>query len=185
MLGFASHLDFINGTGSSTVLGGTGSDTVFAGAGGGQFRGGSAGNNMLNGGAGAATLFGGGNNDVLAAGGSNGQALYAGPGNETLTGSFSGGADTMFGGSGAATINLGIGNETVGFIDGQAGGTDLVNNFNQLGTDKIHLQGYPANEQANALATQSVGPAGDTLTFSDGTKVTFAGITHLDNSNFS
>ncbi len=186
VLGFSSRLDFINGEGSSTVLGGTGSDTVFAGAGGGQFTGGTAGNNLLNGGAGAATLFGAGNNDVLNAAGSNAQALHAGPGNETLFGALGSGADTFYASAGATTITTGTGNDTIAFINGQAGGIDVVNNFDLLpGTDKIGLQGYGPNEAANAIAGQIAGPTGTVLTFSDGTKVTFTGVNHIDSSNFS
>jgi Ca2+-binding RTX toxin-like protein len=120
---------------------------------------------------------------VLNAGGANPQALHASSGNETLFGALGSGADTFFGGTGATTITMGTGNDTLAFTDGSAGGTDMVNDFTS-GTDKIALQGYPANEVANSLAGQTMNGAGNvSIQFSDGTKVTFAGLGHLLSSS--
>jgi Ca2+-binding RTX toxin-like protein len=183
VVGNASDLLFINGQGASTVLGDTGSDTVFASDGGGLYKGGTAGNNLLIGGFGTATLQAGGNNDSLSAAGSNPQALIAASGNETLNGAGASGADTFYAGTGNATITLGLGNDTVVFTNGSAGGTDIVNGFSS-GPDKIQLDGYPSNEVSNALAGQTINGAGAvSVSFSDGTKVTFNSLGHLLNSS--
>ncbi len=183
VVGNASDLLFINGQGASTVLGDTGSDTVFAGDGGGLYKGGTTGNNLLIGGFGAATLQAGGNNDSLSAAGSNPQALIAASGNETLNGAGASGADTFYAGTGNATITLGLGNDTVVFTNGSAGGTDIVNGFSS-GPDKIQLNGYPSNEVANALTGQTINGAGAvSVSFSDGTKVTFNSLGHLLNTS--
>jgi len=179
VVGHSSDLNFINGQGASTVLGQAGSDTIFAGFGGGLYKGGSAGNNLLQGGFGAATLQAGGNNDTLIAGpGAAPQALFAASGSETLDGSGSSGADTFYGGSGHATINLGLGTNIVGFIDGSAGGTDIVNSF-ASGTDTINLHGYPSGEVSNVVGNQTLSGGNVTISLSDGTQVTFTSLGHL------
>lgn len=185
VVGSASKLFFINGQGASTVLGDTGSDTVFAGHGGGLYEGGTAGKNQLVGGFGSATLHAGGNRDVLTAAGPNPQALYAASGNETLNGAGASGADTFYAGTGHTTITLGLGTDTLAFINGSAGGKDVVNGFTS-GTDKIALIGYPRNEVNNALAGQTIRGGNVHISFSDGTKVTFESLGHLlTNSDFT
>jgi len=204
VFGNASQLFFVgSGGGGSTVYGGTGSDTVFGGSGPDLMFGGSAGNNLLQAGAGAATLFGGGSGDQLFAAGSGPQALHAAAGNETLFGGFASGNDTFYGGAGSDQITTGFGNNTVvagagaatvaavgtnnvfDFIHGQAGGSELVQFLTDASQVHIALTGYGANEAANAVAGQTVGSGGVTITLSDNTTVTFQNVGSLTAGNFS
>lgn len=192
------------GGGGATVFGGTGSDTVAGGNGPDLLFGGSAGNNFLQAGSGPATLFGGGNNDQLFAGGSGAQELHAASGNATLFGAFSSGNDTFFGGSGTDqvfgngvdnTFVAGSGAATVSaiasahnlfeFINGAAGGTDLVQDLTNANQVNIKLVGYASTEAANAVAGQTTNGSSVTISLSDNTKITFENITHLSGSNFT
>lgn len=166
--GGTARLLFVNGSGASTVYGQYGaSDTMYAGAGGGIYVGGSGGNNALVGGSGAATLYGGGAGDTLYAGTGN-NALVAGNGPETLVAGS--GNDTMAGGSGPDLFS---------FYNGQTGGADVVNNFN-TSEDSITVQSY----SADVLSTASISNGSETLTLSDGTTVTFNGVTNISGTNF-
>jgi Ca2+-binding RTX toxin-like protein len=201
-----SQLLFIGGTGGTTIFGGTGSDTYLGSAGytGSQYIvGGSAGNNYLMAGDGVATLVGGGNNDKLMAYGISDQVLTAGSGNETLSALASSGndsltagagndvltggsgSDTFVGGLGNATVNSPFGNGVFEFINGQAGGTELVTGIFQSSSIKIDLVGYSPNEANAALASQTSTNGSVTIGLSDGTKITFQDITSLSKSNFS
>ena len=170
--GGSSRVQFVNGGATSTVYGGSGaSDTLYGGAGGGVFAGGTGGNNALVGGSGAATLYGGGAGDTLYAG-SGSNALVAGSGSETLVA-----------GSGNASMFGGSGPDLFSFTNGQAGGQDVIGNFNTA-TDKVTLQGYGAGAASTALSTAAVSNGSETLTLSDGTKVTFSGVSNLSSSSF-
>ena len=68
------------------------------------------------------------------------------------------------------------------FINGAAGGTDLIQNF--AGGDKVILEGYGANAITQALDSAVVANGSITLTLSDQTKVTFAGVTTLNRNDF-
>lgn len=197
------YLSFVGG-GGATLVGGSGSDTVFGGAGPALVFGGSKGNNYLQAGSGPATLFGGGNNDQLFAAGSSAQELHAASGNATLFGAFSSGSDTFYGGSGTdqifgngvdntfvagstgtATVSaIASANNLFQFINGAAGGTELVDNLTNASQVHIDLEGYGKNEVKNALAGQTTNGSSVTVTLSDNTKVTFENITHLTDKNF-
>ncbi|MBV9736308.1 MAG: hypothetical protein JO209_10410, partial [Acidisphaera sp.] len=159
-------LTFINGGGSSTIIGGagdlpatvfggTGSLAVFAGAGGGFYYGGTAGNNVIVAGSAPTAIFGGGNGDFLFAGGAS--TIVAGAGNETLSGSGTTGANFFFGGSGAEEIVAGNGNDSVIAGSGAAtifsgtGGSDAI--YAGSGTDMIVGAG------ANATVVAGTGNA--------------------------
>lgn len=197
--GGSSKLFFVTTEGSATVFGGSGSDTFFGGKGKDLVYGGTGGNNFLFAGTGQATLFGGGDGDQLFGNGTKAQALHAGAGNETLFGGF--GADTFYGsagstqmfggfgsdtfvaGTGAATITAGLTGNLFVFTNGQAGGTESISGF-VSGRDQIDLQGYGKNEVTKALKSQTIGSGGDTITLSDHTTITFAGINSLSASDF-
>lgn len=207
---FGGRLSFVGGAGSATVLGGTAGGAYVRGGSGTLLASGTtAGNNLLVGGTGQSTLFGGGNGDVLVAG-LGATQLVAGAGNETLTGAFTGyatssnnvfftgagtasittgnGNDTVFAGSGTSTVNIGPGKDVIAIASGRAGGSVTITGF--LTTqDRITLQGYGPNAAANAVtnATGNNGlpnQPGATLTLTDGTKITFAGVTNLTTSSF-
>jgi Ca2+-binding RTX toxin-like protein len=201
VFGGASALTFIGGAGNATVFGGTGSDTFLGGSGNALVHGGTGANNLLFAGTGHATLFGGGNGDQLFAEGSKGQELIAGAGNETLFGGFSSGNDTFRAGSGHDQVTLGTGHDTffagtgtatvvgVGnpdtyvFTNGQGGGSALLINFTSL--DKVDLSGFAHDAVEEMLHTQKLTPAGVTVTLPDHTRITFAGLSSLNASQFS
>jgi Ca2+-binding RTX toxin-like protein len=199
--GGAGAITYIGGAGPATILGGSGSDTVLGGTGDLLVHGGSAGNNLMFAGAGAATLFGGGSGDVLFAEGSKGQALHAGGGNETLSGVLSLGHDTLYGGTGKDQLTGGFGNDTLvadtgsatmtggfgqdvfTFVKGQAGGSDVVQDFSSA--DTLALLGYGSGEVLHALKTQDASGGNVTVTLSDHTQITFVGLTSLTGANFT
>ena len=204
----AKNFTFNGGSGASTVISGTGSDTISIGSGGGIYGGGTAGNNKITTGlTGNSTIFGGGSGDVLTAVGSGNNLLAAGSGNETLTGATSTGNNIFFGGTGSTSIQGGPGNDVIvvgqgsstvdggagadliGVVSGRAGGTVLVNGFRPgVDGDRFTLQGYSASTLASALSgIQAVtvnGLASQQISLTDGTKITFAGVTNLSANNF-
>lgn len=198
------HSTFIGGTGGSTVSGGAGTSTIFGMTGGGLFAGGAGGNNIIVAGQQATTIIGGsGGGDILFANGSAADLLVAGAGNTTLQGSASTGDDTFITGSGNALIGLGTGRDVVyggsgnctvvsgagrdvyGFVNGAAGGTEVITGF-KVGQDLIGLQGYTGNELSRALATartdlgSATSAPGTTITLSDNTRINFAGVSSVD-----
>jgi Ca2+-binding RTX toxin-like protein len=167
-------------------------------------HGGSDGNNFLFAGDGAATLFGGGSGDQLFAYGGHRQTLIAGAGNETLSGAFGwgnnkfvagSGHDTMIGGSGHDTFVGGRGHADVlatnpgkdvfEFIKGEAGGKMVVDGITNAADVHIDLDGYGRREVQHALGSQTSNGSSVTVSLSDGTRITFDSITHLNVSNFS
>lgn len=198
----ASQLNFSTATNAPLS---TGSTTAVGGAGGGYYRGGSDGNNLLVGGVGAVTLQGAGNGDVLLAMGTSGmQLLYAGSGNETLLGSLSttsnlfvagSGNDVIFGGSGADTFVAGKGAATITAGAGadqfllnastSAGAQITITDFNP-GVDFVHLTNYSGSNNPGSLAAAAsrVG-AGSRITLSDGTTITFQGVSSVTGGFFS
>jgi hypothetical protein len=115
--------------------------------------------------------------------GSKGQALHAAGGHETLNGAFASGADTFYGSSGTTQMYAGLGHDTFVFTDGQGGGKSTIQGFSH-GKDLVDLQGYGKDAVADALKSQHVSGGSDTITLSDGTKVTFANVTSLTASDF-
>ncbi len=170
-----------------------------------MFQGGFGGNNLIYAGDGAATVTGGGNGDQLFAGGSTKQVINAGSGNETLSGVLASGNDLFKAGSGSDEIDLGAGRDTVVAGSGSAtvnGGTatdvfrfvfqqnsplrtEVINGF-KAATDTVNLVGYQANEGAERPPQTRPRAAGSTtITLSDRTQITFAGVTDLKTTNFT
>jgi Ca2+-binding RTX toxin-like protein len=183
--GGQSSLNFVNSSGSSTVLGGTGSVTIDGGSGGGIFKGGTGGHNIIAAGTGAATLFGGGNGDLLIAQGSAAQVLYAGLGNETLNGAAATGNNVYDASAGNTTIQAGAGSDTFLFVKGNAGGRDLIIDFTS-GSDKIALSGYGSAEITSAISGQTMSAGSVDLKLSDGTQIRLSGLNHaVTSTDFS
>ena len=212
VFGGAGRLTLVNGSIASTLNFSTatttplssGSVTALGGAGGGYYRGGSNGSNLLVGSLGAVTLQGAGNGDVLIAMGTSGmQLLYAGSGNETLLGSLSttsnlfvagsgndvilggSGADTFIAGTGAATITAGSGPDLFMLNANTTAGAQITITDFAPGVDYVRLLNYGgANNPASlAAAAAHLGNAGSRVTLSDGTTITFQGISTVT-SNF-
>jgi 2',3'-cyclic-nucleotide 2'-phosphodiesterase (5'-nucleotidase family) len=201
VFGREGALTFVGGSGSSTVVGGTGSSTVFGGTGGGLFGGGSAGRNVIVGGLGACTIFGGGDGDALYAGSGGAVIVAAAQGNATLTAAFGGGASVLYAGGGANLLAGGTGNDVLvagrgqailiggagadlfAVRNGQAGSQVVVADFNLAQGDRVLLRGYAGGAQA-ALAAATASGGSTLLTLSDGTRVTFQGVTGLTVSAF-
>ncbi len=131
---------------------------------------------------------------VSAAGFLGDLTIAGGSGADQITGGD--GYTTIMAGSGAATIAVGLStNYTNGTLFSQQTATtlvfaagnassDLIRNF-VPSFDFISLQGFPAGEAAADFAAATVTGGGDTLmTLSDGTHLTFAGVSGLGLGNF-
>ena len=200
---------FLGTLGTATVTGGNNS-FIALGFGGGQASGGPGGGNFLYGGTGTAgsTLFGGGNGDVLFARGSGQTVLIAASGNETLQGSASTGNNVFFSGqgtnvndvigggsgndlivigsSGNVTVDGGAGADTINFTNRGAGSSTanvLINGFRPAEGDRVQLIGFGSGQVASIVATTPAGGS-TSVTLTDGTKITFGGVTNLNASNF-
>ncbi len=76
-----------------------------------------------------------------------------------------------------------LGNNAFVFNDGQAGGTALIQGFTS-GMDTIDLLGYGKNEVTQALKHQQAAGGSTTITLSDHTTITFAGVSSLSAADF-
>jgi serralysin len=197
-------LNFWGGSGASTVAGApTGSVTVVGNGGGGLFVGGGAGNNDMVANGGAATMFGGGGGDQLIAANAANNRFAAGPGAETVSALASTGSNVLFAGSaqavliggagatqfvvgaGDATVTAGSGADLLDCIDGFAGGSVTVQDWNPA-QDHIALYGYDGDEAAHALADAvGDGHGGTLITLSDDTRIVFADVTGLNTTWFA
>ncbi|MCQ8279317.1 baseplate J/gp47 family protein [Acetobacteraceae bacterium KSS8] len=162
---------FASGSNRFTFLGGnSAADTVSGGAGGGMFTAGTGGRSVLTAGTGATTLNAAGGNDTLIGGGAT---VLNGADNKS-TNIFSAAGDTVngaigsiihgpHGGTGAATIKLGAGGET---IIGDTGAMSVTG-----GTGASHIQlASGAATITGGSGTQTVDVVGAThTTLTDGT----------------
>ena len=127
-------------------------------------------------------LFAGIGNETLSAAMATGNdSLVAGSGKDQLIGGS--GNDTFYGGTGASTMMGGSGDNIFAFVKSLNGGTDLVVNFTSA--DKISLVDFGKHAVEQALASQTFAPEGVTITLSDNTRVTFAGISELTKHDFT
>jgi hypothetical protein len=212
VVGGAGSTNLVAGSGNAVFWGSeNGGNTMYAGTGAATLVGGGSGNVihaagsadlLIVAGTGNSTLVGGsatGNNvywgsqgdDVISADQGN-DTIIGGPGHDTVQAGggnalIFGGADgsTFVAGSGTANIVSGNGGaNTFSFINGQAGGTEIIWGF-RAGTDHLSLQGYGANELADAInGAQSYGP-GTHIGLSDGTQIIFGDIASLKSVSLS
>lgn len=199
-IGGSGSAEFVGGSGSATVFGGSGNDVIFAGPGGGVFVGqantsneivaaggpstvvANAGNSaFLGGSASNVALAGAGNVTLDGSASSGNDAFFAGSGNDQISGGS--GKDAIFAGTGSATMSGGGGGTFFGFVNGLAGGTDVITNF-KLGTDIVGLTGYGSGEVTTALNGATVADGSTTITLTDGTHIAFLGVTNLTSSAF-
>ncbi len=202
---------FAISAGADTILAGAGSlDSVSGGNGATDFVAGTNSQALIEGGTGGTTIMGAANGAVFYSNTSGPNVpstlLVAGAGNETLwaanaTGTellyadrASGGADSLVGGAGVNAFVPGTGNDTMlaaslnnvfYFVNGQAGGADVIQDFG--GNDMLALVGYdtvagsaPDGAAQTALHGAIATSAGVTLTLPDRTTITFAGLTSTD-----
>jgi len=184
--GTAGNNLMVGGSGPVTLVGGGNGDQLYGGPNGGDVLVASTGNETLLGGAGGNnTVWGGTGNDLIVlTGGSNNTVVGGASGNETIwAGSGSdfmqlqgANADVVAGAGGMDTVNAGTGMDNFLFINGQAGGTTVINNFNP-NVDKIDLINYAPNSYTVASAAGST-----TVTLSDHTQIFLAGVSHLPSS---
>jgi hypothetical protein len=203
---------FVGGEASTTFIGGSGTSLAFSGSGGGLLWGGSGSGSYVGAndsattivaGLGASNVYAGSGNAVFLTGSANDVVEYTGAagGNTTLVGTGSSGSNLFVAGSGNDQVDLGSGsniaflgsgnsNFTDGsgadlfeLINGQLGGSDIINDF-KVGTDKLQLYGFGANEVQNDLANATVANGSTQLTLSDGTRLDFVGVTNLTAHSF-
>lgn len=179
----------VAGQGSSTLFGGGGGDVLFAKGSGGDvlvaggdnatlYGGSSSGNDLYVGGAGRNVIAAGSGSDTVA--GCAGQStVFAGAGSDLIFGADGGGA--VVAGTGNATLVGGRGGELYAVFSGRAGGDVLIDHF-RPGTDHLTLPGFSAQSIAAAFAAQTDHAGSALVVLADGTRITFAGLSHLSQS---
>ena len=140
------------------------------------------GNDVVNAGTGFVTISTNGPTTVVN-GGSGGMKFFGNTGSATVTGGSgantlidSGGSLNFTDGTGATTINAGVSKELYTIINGQAGNTLDLYNFNP-NNDKVHLQGY----SGSGVASQQVVGGSTQIMLTDNTKIVLHGATQLSN----
>lgn len=183
-------------TGSTTLFGASSGTTTFSiGGSGSSVTGGSgniagvasSSNSTLVGGTGTSLFTVNGANNLVAAGqsGTTGVDLSQSAGGNTITtnplgnsgtliATLSNGADSVIGGGGASTITAGSGNDVFGFVNGHAGGSEVIIGFSS--NDTLAFGGY-GYSLTNA-PTETVTSGSDVITLSDGTTITLVGVDH-------
>jgi hypothetical protein len=201
--GPTGNFDFVGGTGSATVIGEAASNIISSGSGPLLYAAGydTPNSSTVTGtGVGGVTLYGGGGGSITYGSSLEGGVFVAWAGNETLSAAGSTAANLFFGGqdstntvlaaagSGADTLVAGSGTDTLqggsgadvfafvkDYIDGAA--NDTILGFTS--TDQATLFNYTPGEAATDLAGATVAGGNTTIALSDGTHVTFVGITDL------
>ena len=79
----------------------------------------------------------------------------------------------------------GTGADLYEFINGHAGGSDVITNFMAPKGDLVDLDGYAANQVDLALANATVAGGSTTIMLSDSTRITFQGVTDLTKTDFT
>jgi len=194
---FAAPNDTVTAaTGSTTLFGASSSQTTFSLGGDGNSVTGGAGsivgsvsgaNSTLVGGTGTSLFSVSGSNNLVVAGqgGTTGVDLSQTTGAETiatnplgnsgtLVATLGSGADSVIGGGGASTITAGSGNDVFGFVNGHAGGSEVIIGFNSNDTLAFGGYGYSATN----APTENVTGGSDVITLSDGTTITLVGVDH-------
>jgi hypothetical protein len=162
-------------TGGSGYIMGTASganSTLIGGSGGGSFTVGAGGNGSL-----AVAGQAPGTTSITLAESTGGAEVATNPGTNpgTLVAKLSAtGADTVVGGGGASTIYGGGGTDVFAFVNGHAGGTELIYNF--TASDNFAFGGY--GSLGGAIASESVSGSSDVITLSDKTVITLVGYDH-------
>ena len=179
--GGAGLFTFIGGTGGSTIAGGSGDGTVVGGTGTTTTLGGQGGSiEYINTTTGGLFHEAGGGDETIDAGLSRGAVtLYGGfdtAGHNLLIGG--NGDDTLTAGAGADTL-AGSGGVNQFFFQSFEGGPaahSLISDFSFI--DRAVLGGYGVDAAATAIAGATTAGGSTTITLSDNTTITFAGVTN-------
>ncbi len=91
---------------------------------------------------------------------------------------------SLVAGSGADTL-IGQGGGTQYYFTAGNANQDLIENFYLAQPQAIHLTGFPSGENIHALAHATTLNGSEVLTLSDGTVLTFQGVTGLTPENFA
>ncbi len=170
MVGSGNSDLMIAGAGPEALWAGTGTSVLYGGVGADTLVGGTAGQSTITGGSGGDLIVGSAGK-VVAHGGTGDDVFFAGTGDMTIA--EGNGSDNVVFGRGNATVTGGAGRDLFTFLNGSAGGSDVISGF-KVGTDQIQLFGYgadPARTAANGGST--------VVTLSDGTTITLVGVTQL------
>jgi Ca2+-binding RTX toxin-like protein len=114
-------------------------------------------------------------------GGTGTTTMVGGSGNDVMFGGS--GADSMFSGTGNAVMAAGSGADLFVFINGSAGGTDVILNFSH-GPDQVWLGNYATNAVPSVLGGAVTANGSTTIMLSDNTHITFAGVSQLTARDF-
>jgi hypothetical protein len=134
-------------------------------------------------GTGSLTFITGTGNDLLAMGqGTN--TVTLGAGHSVVFGNAKAAATVISAGTGSTDIGLAGAAETIVLQAGSAARTVTLYDY-VAGVDKISLAGFVPTAAAQALASQTNGPAGTSLTLADSTTVILLGVTSASASLFS
>jgi hypothetical protein len=90
----------------------------------------------------------------------------------------SNGADSVIGGGGSATITGGGGNDVFGFVNGHAGGSEVIIGFTSSDTFAFGGYGYSATNGPTESYDTPGATGSDVITLTDGTTIALVGIDH-------
>jgi serralysin len=88
------------------------------------------------------------------------------------------GADSVIGGGGASTITAGGGSDVFGFVNGHAGGSEVIIGFNSADNFAFGGYGYSATNAPTESYDTPGATGSDVITLTDGTTITLVGIDH-------
>ncbi len=170
-------LSFLNGTGNTTIT--AGNATMF---------GASGLNAQFDGTSGYSLFVGNEGDEAISAASSHGVLqAFAGTGNTTVIGGT--GADTLVGGTGNATLEGGSGSANLFALNkGAAGGNYTISDFGSAAGNLMALYQYGLQNNGgleNVLSNATVAGGNTTIALSDGSNITFVGVTDLKASNFN
>jgi hypothetical protein len=180
----------VSGDATSTLVGGGSGDLIFAEGAGDDVLAATGDNTTLDGGSstGSNLYFGGAGRNVIAAGlgddtisgGAGSSTIFAGAGQDLVFGAAGGG--DIAAGTGNATLAGAGGAELYAFFDGRAGGDVVIYNY-RPGVDHLTLNGYTEQSISTSLQSETVQAGSTHLLLSDGTRITFVGVSDFTASN--
>jgi len=178
--------DTISAAGDFQQIRGTGNTTITAGNA--TMFGASGLNAQFDGTSGYSLFVGNDGDEAISAASSHGVLqAFAGTGNTTVIGGT--GADTLVGGTGDATLEGGSGSANLFALNkGAAGGNYTISDFGSAAGNLMALYQYGLQNNGgleNVLSNATVAGGNTTIALSDGSKITFLGVTDLKASSFN